>query len=148
MRFYSLTALLTHAPSGLYRLKGNPRNPRIDALCRLKGVRLFRVDTRGARSKRVFLSACARTMSFPSWFGANWDALADCLGDLEWAPAVAYLVLLQDVGCFAAESPLQFHRALAVFEDAARRWSRRGTPFRVLVAGDRDGGPLPVVAAA
>ncbi len=39
------------------------------------------LDTRGAHDKAAFLSACARSLDFPSYFGNNWDALADSLGD-------------------------------------------------------------------
>ena len=39
------------------------------------------LDTRGAHDKAEFLAACARCLDFPSYFGHNWDALADCLGD-------------------------------------------------------------------
>jgi RNAse (barnase) inhibitor barstar/catechol 2,3-dioxygenase-like lactoylglutathione lyase family enzyme len=39
------------------------------------------LDTRGAHDKATFLEACARSLDFPSYFGHNWDALADSLGD-------------------------------------------------------------------
>ncbi|MEZ5119524.1 MAG: barstar family protein [Candidatus Nanopelagicales bacterium] len=39
------------------------------------------LDTRGARDKQSFLSACARSLAFPDYFGHNWDALADSLGE-------------------------------------------------------------------
>ncbi len=39
------------------------------------------LDTRHARDKRSFLQACARALDFPEYFGGNWDAFADCLGD-------------------------------------------------------------------
>lgn len=33
-------------------------------------------------SKKDFLALLARKLRFPSYFGGNWDALADCLGEL------------------------------------------------------------------
>lgn len=39
------------------------------------------LDTRGATDKRAFLSACAHDLGFPDYFGHNWDALADSLGE-------------------------------------------------------------------
>ncbi|HRV65689.1 MAG: barstar family protein [Actinobacteria bacterium] len=39
------------------------------------------LDTRGALDKQSFLTACARSLAFPDYFGHNWDALADSLGE-------------------------------------------------------------------
>jgi RNAse (barnase) inhibitor barstar len=39
------------------------------------------LDSRGAHDKAAFLDACATSLDFPSYFGHNWDALADSLGD-------------------------------------------------------------------
>lgn len=36
----------------------------------------------GVRSKRELLSLLARQLQFPGYFGQNWDALFDCLGEL------------------------------------------------------------------
>jgi RNAse (barnase) inhibitor barstar len=39
------------------------------------------LDSRGANDKQSFLTAAARCLEFPDYFGHNWDAFADCLGD-------------------------------------------------------------------
>ncbi|HRY09754.1 MAG: barstar family protein [Actinobacteria bacterium] len=39
------------------------------------------LDTRGAHDKAAFLAACAQSLDFPDYFGHNWDALSDSLGD-------------------------------------------------------------------
>jgi hypothetical protein len=146
---YSFAQLLSNAPSGLYQLTGDWRSRCIDHLCRLKGVRLFRMDGSSVHNKRRFLLVAARTTGFPDWFGGNWDAFADCMRDLAWAPAGAYVVILGDMQRFARHAPRDFHTALRVLEDAAQFWSERGVPFHVLVAAGAGpaGSVLPVVRA-
>ena len=36
------------------------------------------------RGKRELLERIAHGLSFPDYFGGNWDALIDCLSDLSW----------------------------------------------------------------
>ena len=38
-------------------------------------------------------SGIARALDFPDWFGANWDALADCLGDLSWRGGAGHVLM-------------------------------------------------------
>lgn len=44
--------------------------------------REVRLDTSGLRSKREVLAAIGEALAFPQWYGANLDALVDCLRDL------------------------------------------------------------------
>jgi hypothetical protein len=39
------------------------------------------------------IEAIAKALGFPDWFGGNWDALEDCLGDLSWRKPPHRLVL-------------------------------------------------------
>ncbi len=38
----------------------------------------------GLRRKRALLAAYHRALRLPGYFGWNWDALEECLGDLSW----------------------------------------------------------------
>lgn len=39
------------------------------------------------RDKQALLRRLAQGLSFPDYFGENWDALIDCLSDLSWSRA-------------------------------------------------------------
>lgn len=58
------------------------------------GFALFEVDIATAQGKGEVLAELARAIKAPDWFGHNWDALADALGDLSWHQAPGYVLLL------------------------------------------------------
>jgi hypothetical protein len=43
--------------------------------------------------KDAMLKAIAQSLRFPEWFGANWDALEDCLTDLSWRDGTGHVIL-------------------------------------------------------
>ena len=86
------------------------------------------LDLRNTGSKAELLAAFARALSFPDWFGANWDALADCLGDLSWLPASAYLLRLHGQPALPAS---ELDLLDEILSEAADNWTETGTPFVV-----------------
>lgn len=120
------------ADSGLRRVS----RAEIDALCdagRDAGLYCARVDLTGIRGKTELLAGLASVFEFPSWFGHNWDALADCLDDLEWLPGSGYVLVLENPAEMSATAPKDFALALDILTDAARKWRERGTPFWVFL---------------
>jgi hypothetical protein len=88
------------------------------------------------------LTECARALDFPDYFGHNWDALEECLADLEWLPAKGYILLLTDAGCVLPDDEAEYETFLEILRDAGEAWGsgqagmgmRRATPFHVLFA--------------
>lgn len=80
--------------AGVYRL--NCTLDDLRSAVQETGFALFEIDLSDAHNKGALLAALAQAIAAPEWFGNNWDALADALGDLSWHPAPGYVLLLRD----------------------------------------------------
>ena len=88
------------------------------------------------------LTECARALDFPDYFGHNWDALEECLADLEWLPAMGYILLITDAEHVLPDDEAEYETFLEILRDAGEAWgngqagmgARRATPFHVLFA--------------
>jgi RNAse (barnase) inhibitor barstar len=98
------------------------------------GLHCARVDLSGREDKAGLLDALADALSFPEWFGRNWDALADCLGDLSWLPARGYLLVLEHPARLRARAARELDVALDILLEAAHDWAARDVPFHVFIA--------------
>ncbi len=90
----------------------------------------------GLGGKDRLLAGVSDALQFPAYFGANWDALDECLRDLSWLPqrriiilhldlpalpateAITYLELL--TSCIRDWKPEDCHELLAVFPRMVR----------------------------
>lgn len=123
--------------SGVYRVS---RPDEVLEATKESRLQVSRISLEGVRDKAALLGRLSRALRFPAWFGANWDALEDCLTDFSWLDASGYVLLLEQSADLAKED-------LAVFTDvlasAARNWAARGKPFfAVFVAGPQELPPL------
>ena len=88
--------------------------------------------------KETLMRNFAAALRFPAWFGHNWDALEDCLGDLSWSGAPGHVLLIE-----GARAGDEFGILLDVLRSSAESWAARGKPF-LAVFVDPDGAlPLP-----
>jgi hypothetical protein len=88
------------------------------------------VRGRKATTTAVFFDECAAAWQFPYYFGENWDAFEECLTDLQWLPAEAYVFCVtRAVHLLEKEPSDQQHRLLVVLQGIAKEWSQT-TPSR------------------
>ncbi len=113
------------------------------------GIASWRVDIGHVHDQQGFTGLVAKALAFPDWFGGNWDAFEDCLGDLSWHPAPGYVLLLEHGKHFGAGHKQEFVTAVEVLEGAAEYWKGKGKPFWAILSGPDgwDAGipPLPSV---
>lgn len=107
----------------------------LDAAAHAEGHLVRRISLAGCRAKHDLLQRIAKALEFPKTFGANWDALADCLNDLGWLPrAGGYAWLFDYAGDLRDASEGDFDMLCDVLDDACKRWQGLGTPCFALLA--------------
>lgn len=126
-----LTGRAGRAP-GIYRWTSDVLAETAAAALRARGRAVWVVHAEVAWSKTLFLDACAQGLALPSWFGRNWDALADALADLA-VPTSGGVVLLSGMGALATADPVALATAVEVFAGALDRSG--GGPLWILVSG-------------
>ena len=103
------------------------------------GCLVIRVDLEQARSKSEMLDAIGKGLRFPEWFGHNWDALADCLMDMNWLPATGYVIILDRCDGIHGRAEKDFVNLLDIFQEAADIWREENIPLWCLVDMQADG---------
>jgi RNAse (barnase) inhibitor barstar len=124
-----LERLLDASRSGVYR--AGRAEVIVDAASGSK-LRLARI---ACAEKDALLKAIAAALDFPDWFGANWDALEDCLLDL---PAAGYVLLFEH-----AKAGDDLGVLIDVLRSSAEQWAQRGKPFFAVFIDPARVLPLP-----
>jgi len=132
-------------PAGLYVWDSATRPADVAHAAEHAGFRAFLLDGRAATDRESFLSLCEGAFALPA---RTWEALADCLADLSWAPARGYVVVYDGWGMLARCDPDAWAAAYRVLASAAGRWAAVGTPFTVLFRGPGPELDLPHLDAA
>ena len=111
-----LARLSDPTKSGVYRTREEK-----DILDATRGAKL---DVVVVDAKEHLFDDLARALAFPTWFGRNWDALEDVLGDLSWRKGDGHVVVFRT---FPAGE--EFGILLDVLRTTAEYWAGRGKPF-------------------
>jgi RNAse (barnase) inhibitor barstar len=120
---------LADLPSNAVRPLGSLNTETLRSWAVAAQHRFVHVMLTGIRERRSLLVAIGRAFEFPSWFGANLDALYDSLTDLpERLPAPGYVVVLD--GLTQGGESDEIEALLDVFRDAAEEFAGRGLALR------------------
>ena len=116
-----------------------PRGTSASALVKTPpGFAVRTIQGKKCRTPSGLFGEFARALAFPDYFGHNWDALEECLADLEWLPAKGYILLITDTQAVLPEDEEEYETLLEILE-RRRRSLEQGTN------GRRSARPIPCV---
>jgi hypothetical protein len=89
------------------------------------------IDAAGSPLQKI-----AGALAFPEWFGGNWDALEDSLGDLSWRKGEGHVLVFTGY-------PEERDLLIAVLRSSADYWMQRKKPFFAVFIDPADKLALP-----
>ncbi len=111
-----LQRLSDPARSGVYRTR--------DAHAVLDATRGGKLDVVTMEAKDNLFESMARALALPEWFGRNWDALEDVLGDLSWREGDGHVLVFH-----SSPAGEELGILTDVLRSTAEYWAGRGKPF-------------------
>lgn len=92
------------------------------------------LDGRELLDKHAFLAAIGRAFNFPAYYGENWDALEECLGDMSWHTGPVAL-LIEQADAIPASVMSIF---LDIFSSIAEYWAAQERGCSLFLSGFED----------
>ena len=124
--------LIASGAGGVFRCHGPLPESALESAAQ-RALLVVPVRLVAARDKNAFLTAIARALQFPAYFGHNWDAFYDCLLELKHGEGTGTLLLLRDASGFARAEPEEFAAAMGALTDAADHWRHEQKALLVVV---------------
>lgn len=135
MPLQALDSLLEKGHGGVWFLPARVEPKALQQAAKSAGFAFFHVDGKNIARKEQLMNAVATALHFPKHFGNNWDALEECLTDLEWVEADGYLIYYDHIDPLLAAHPDQFETLVEILRDSVASWQDDGEAMVVLLSG-------------
>ena len=135
MSLEAVDSLLEDSRGGVYYVPGTVAVREVQAAAKRAQLAYFHIDGKNITRKEQLLNAVATALHFPKDFGHNWDALEECLTDMEWADADGYVILYDHIDGLLAAHPDQFETLVEICRDAVASWKEDDKAMLVLLSG-------------
>lgn len=137
MALDALESLLEENRGGVWFLPSHVEPKAIQALAKRAGFAFFHIEGKNITRKEQLMNAVATALHFPKHFGNNWDALEECLTDLEWVDADGYVIYFDHIDGLLETHPDQFETLVEILRDAVKAWKEDGAAMVVLLSGSK-----------
>jgi RNAse (barnase) inhibitor barstar len=137
MPLEALEALLDANRGGVWFLPTHAEAKAVQSVAKRNGYAFFHIDGKNIGRKEQLLNHVATALRFPKDFGHNWDALEECLTDLEWVDADGYVIYYDHIDGLLNAHPDQVETLVEILRDAVASWKEDDTAMVVLLSGEK-----------
>ena len=137
MPLQAIGSVLESHKGGVWFLPDHVEPKAIQSAAKKAGYAFFHIEGKNIARKEQLLNHVATVLRFPKSFGHNWDALEECLVDLEGNDAEGYVIYYDHIDGLMLAHPDQFETLVEILRDAVASWKEDGTPMVVLLSGTK-----------
>jgi len=135
MNLEPIEQLLEANRGGVWFLPEHADPKAVAKLAKAASFACFHIEGKNIARKEQLMNAASTAMHFPKHFGNNWDALEECLTDLEWIEADGYVIYYDHIDGLLEAHPDQFETLVEILRDSVASWKEDGEPMVVLLSG-------------
>lgn len=114
-----------------------------------KGFSIFELDALQMKNLNGFYDEISSALKMPDYFGRNFNALDECLTDLEWLSSNGYLIVVRNAELLLSDETFDsLEGLLSIFSKAGKEWAievnegnpwdRKAIPFHVILEISED----------
>ena len=137
MALEALEKLLEENRGGVWFLPNHLDVKSVQSAAKRNGFAFFHIEGRNISRKEQLLNHAATALRLPEDFGNNWDALEECLTDLEWVDADGYVLYYDHIDGLLDAHPDQFETLVEILRDVVSSWKADATAMVVLLSGSK-----------
>ncbi|MFF4830282.1 barstar family protein [Streptomyces sp. NPDC001315] len=100
---------------------------------------MFHLDGAQMTSQAELFQEFKAKLQFPEYFGENWNALDECLADLDWLDRLGYLLVIESGNSVLCDEGKEVRQMFdKLLSDISEEWSDSdpGIVFRTLLVID------------
>jgi RNAse (barnase) inhibitor barstar len=131
-----LAELIEENRGGVWYLPEPVDAASVQKLAKRNDFAYFHIDGKNITRKEQLLNQIATTLKFPKDFGHNWDALEECLTDMDWVDADGYILYYEHIDTLQAAGE-QLETFVEILRDAVQSWKEDDTAMIVLLTGGK-----------
>ncbi len=95
-------------------------------------IATFEFDASSIKNDEVLFSAISKSLEFPDYFGGNWDAINECLSDMEWNEAEGYVLFVTNASELWRDAAYTAGKLVSTWQFVAEQWSQEDIPFHLV----------------
>lgn len=128
----NIRALITsfRTPSTVVSTDYSLNAKNLKVIADMEGYELIILDGNMIKTRKELLDCISIEFRFPDYFGHNFDALYDCLTDLDiWLPAKGYITFYKNPDNLIRNSFESYNIFVDVVKDVSAYWRLKGVQF-------------------
>jgi len=132
----AIASILESHKAGVWFLPGNGDARAVQSAAKKARYTYVHIDGSKIERKEQLLNALATALRLPASFGHNWDALEECLNDLE-GDGEGYVIYYDHIDGLLVAHPDQFETLVEILRDAVESWKEDDEALVVLFSGTK-----------